>query len=432
MMFSPAAHFRLRPLPFLLLLLAGCDQGASKPVVLNFWAMGHEGEVAAELIRDFEKKNPDIRVRVQQLPWTSAHEKLLTAFAGDALPDLCQLGNTWIPEFHAIGALDDLTPRIRDSKTVDATDYFQGIWDTNVIDVRTYGVPWYVDTRLVFYRTDILTSAGVDEFPIDWNGWLDAMRRVKAHVGDDHFAILLPTNEWAQPVILGLQADASLLRDGGRFGDFRAPEFRRAFDFYLGLYAERLAPTAASTAISNVHQEFARGYFAMYISGPWNIGEFHRYMTGEAADDWATAPLPGPDGPTSGFSLGGGSSLAMFQTSRRKDAAWRLIEFLCEPRQQARFYELARALPPRKSVWQATGLQSDRYAGAFYEQLQRVRPTPKVPEWERIATKVFEAAESAIAGNRSADEALTQLDRDVDRILEKRRWMLDRAAANGR
>ena len=79
-----------------LLLAEGCGLSSSPGTVLRFWAMGREGEVVAELLPDFERANPGIRVKLQQLPWTAAHEKLLTAFAGDATPDLCQLGNTWI------------------------------------------------------------------------------------------------------------------------------------------------------------------------------------------------------------------------------------------------------------------------------------------------------------------------------------------------
>ena len=79
---------------------------AGAPTVVRFWAMGREGEVVAELVPDFERAHPGIRVEVQQMPWTAAHEKLLTAFAGDALPDVAQLGNTWIPEFVALHALD--------------------------------------------------------------------------------------------------------------------------------------------------------------------------------------------------------------------------------------------------------------------------------------------------------------------------------------
>ena len=52
-----------------------------------------------------------------------------------------------------------------------------------------------------------------------------------------------------------------------------------------------------NTQISNVWDEFARGYFTFYISGPWNIGEFKRRLPPELQDSWMTAPLPGPERP---------------------------------------------------------------------------------------------------------------------------------------
>ena len=121
---------------------------------------GLAGEVVATLLPEFERAHPGIRVDVQQLPWSAAHEKLLTAFAGDATPDICQLGNTWIPEFVALRALEPLDAFIAAS-SVDPRDFFDGIWDTNVVAERVYGVPWYVDTRLLFYRRDLLEAAGV-------------------------------------------------------------------------------------------------------------------------------------------------------------------------------------------------------------------------------------------------------------------------------
>ncbi|MGH7718798.1 MAG: extracellular solute-binding protein, partial [Gemmatimonadaceae bacterium] len=120
-------------------------------VELRLWAMGREGEVVSELVRTFERANPGIRVRVQQIPWTAAHEKLLTAHVGDATPDIAQLGNTWIPEFAALGALEPLAGRAAASAIVDSADYFEGIWATNVVDDTLFGIPWYVDTRVLFY-----------------------------------------------------------------------------------------------------------------------------------------------------------------------------------------------------------------------------------------------------------------------------------------
>ena len=127
--------------------------------------MGREGEVVTGLLPEFERTHPGIRVKVQQLPWTAAHEKLLTAFAGDVTPDICQLGNTWIPELVALNALEPLDRYVASSPIVDATDYFAGIWDTNRIGGKLYGVPWYVDTRLVFYRRDLLRDAGFSAPP---------------------------------------------------------------------------------------------------------------------------------------------------------------------------------------------------------------------------------------------------------------------------
>jgi multiple sugar transport system substrate-binding protein len=413
----------------MLVLLGGCDRGSQSEVVINFWAMGREGEVVRELIPEFERRNPGIRVRVQQIPWSAAHEKLLTAYAGDTMPDLFQLGNTWIPEFVALRAIPPLDERIETSRAVSPADYFPGIWDTNRLDGRLYGVPWYVDTRVIFYRKDILARAGVADMPRSWAGWLEAMDRIRAGAGPDQYAILLPINDWTAPVILALQQGAALLRDSARYGAFEAQAFRKAFDFYLDLFRQGYAPPVGGSQMTNIYQAFARGEFAMYISGPWNIGEFRTRLPEALQDSWATAPLPSPDEHWPGVSLAGGASLAISRTSPHPQAAWRLIEYLSEPEQQLRFNRLTGDLPARKSAWRLGRLGEDRHAQAFWVQLQHLRPTPKIPEWERIAHKIAEYSEAVIRSDATPDEALAELDRDVDRILEKRRWLADRRGA---
>ena len=397
-------------------------------MTLKFWGLGREGEVVASLIPEFERENPDIRVDVQQIPWTAAHEKLLTAHVGGATPDVAQLGNTWIAEFAAINAIEPLDSMIRSSRTIARDNYFPGIWNTNVVDGAVYGVPWYVDTRVIFYRTDILRQAGYDSIPQNWAGWLDAMRAVKRVVGDNHYAIYLPTNEWTQPVVFGQQNGATVLRDDGRYGAFRDAAYAEAFDFYLGIYREGLAPVQGLFDIANPYQEFERGYFAMWITGPWNIGEFKRRLPAHVQDKWATAPLPGPRGAATGTSTAGGSSLVVFRGSRHKAAAWKLIEFLNRPEQQVRFYELTGSLPARREAWQISHLAEDVRARAFWTQLQRTVALPAVPEIESIMARVIEHSETAIRGSRTAAQALAALDADVDALLEKRRWVLDREA----
>src|SRR6185503_2658053 len=132
-------------------------------------------------------------------------------------------------------------------------------------------------------------------------------------------------------------------------GAFSDPRFRRAMAFYLDLYTSGLAPPLDGSALANLYQQFSEGYFAMVITGPWNLGEFERRLPPDMQGRWATAPLPpadlGQDYP--GASLAGGSSLALFQKAREPEAAWRWIEYLSEPAQQARFYALSGDLPAR-------------------------------------------------------------------------------------
>jgi multiple sugar transport system substrate-binding protein len=409
-------------------LAAACAPASAKQeTTLRLWAMGREGEVLSELIPAFERENPGVRVDVQQIPWSAAHEKLLTAFVGDATPDIAMLGNTWVPEFVALDALEPLDERVTGSRDVKRDDYFAGIWNTNVVDGVTYGIPWYVDTRVIFYRTDLLKQAGYERMPVTWTEWRKAMESIKSRMSSHQYPLLIPITEWPPIVILGLQRGSPLLRDNGTYGAFSQPEFLEAFDFYVGLFRDKLAPALSGTEISNLYQEFERGNIAMYISGPWQIGEFTNRLPAAMQDKWMTAPLPGVNGP--GVSLAGGATLSLFRRSEHKPEAWKVMEYLSRPDVQVKFHHLTGDLPATRSAWADTSLTGNKYAMAFRDQLERVVPTPQVPEWEQIATKIFEHGERAVRGRQTPEQAMTALDRDVNNLLEKRRWLMSRRMA---
>jgi multiple sugar transport system substrate-binding protein len=402
-------------------LWPGCSSDTRDEVV--FVALGAEGEHVAELMPEFERRNPGIHVRVQMIPWNAAHEKLLTAYAGQSLPDMTQLGNTWIPEFHLLGALEDVTPYLKHSSTVQPSSFFSGVWDTNVLDSTVYGIPWYVDTRVLFYRTDIMAQAGYTSPPTSWKEWFDASRKIR-EIGKplDHYAILLPTNnEWAPLVIMGMETGSTLLKDNNTRGNFSGPKFRVAFREFYRFFSEGLAPTK-TTQIINVYQGFGDGDFAMFITGPWDVENFRRRLPDQLQDAWMTTPMPGPEGGI-GVSLAGGSSLVMMSSSKHKAEVWKIIEYLSEPEVQKKFYHSTTDLPARVEAWEDSSLVNNRYAAAFYTQLNHVVAAPKIPEWEQIAQKVREYGEIVSRGVMTVDDGTAALDRDVDRMLEKRRWM---------
>ena len=405
--------------------LAACSQHPD-PHTLTFWTIGREGEAISQLLPAFERENPGLHVVLQQLPLSAAHEKLLTAFAADATPDMTQLGNTWLPELAALGALEPLQTRVERSSIIQPGDYFPSIWATNLYAGALYGVPWYVDTRLLFYRSDLLRAAGFRTPPRNWREWRQMLAAL-SHPERGVYGILLPTNEYDQLTALALQQPDPLLRDDGRYGNFESAGFKRALKFYVDIFRLHQAPPISNVEAGNPWVEFGRGVYAFYFSGPWNIAEFRHRLPAAQEADWNTAPLPGPDGP--GASGAGGSSLVIFRRAAHKEAAWKLIEYLSRPDVQGRFYALLGDMPPRRSSWNQNSLRGDPKAQAFREQLERVKPTPAVPEWEQIVNQMQLVAAQAIAGRLSVDQAAAEIDRRADRILAKRRWMLDRAHA---
>jgi multiple sugar transport system substrate-binding protein len=401
----------------------GCSRRSDD--VVRFWAIGREGEVAGEIAQDFMQKNPGITIEVQKMPLTAAHEKLLTAYAGDALPDVCQLGNTWLPEFVALDCVEPLESFVSRAN-FPTSDYFPAILDSNRVDEKLFGIPWYVDTRLLFYRTDMLKEAGFDAPPNSWDEWKEMLAGVKRLVGPQRYSVLLPLNEFEQLMIFGLQQPSELLRDNGRYGNFLSDDFRRALEFYNSMFEMEWAPRMTNTQISNVWDEFGNGYYAFYMSGPWNIAEFKQRLPAHLQDDWMTAPVPGPNGP--GVSNAGGSSLVIFRTSKLKEQSWKFIEYLSSVETQRHFYQLTGDIPPRISTWDAPELVDSKYSRAFRTQLDRVRSPPRVPEWERIAQEMRMAAERVVQRTSTVEQAMIALNAKADQILEKRRWMMDKAA----
>ena len=105
-----------------LVVLAGCggDDGSSAAGGGNgkasgevtVWAMGTEGEKLSVLAKDFMRTNPDVKVKVTPIAWDVAHDKLITAVAGNKTPDISQMGTTWMGEFAETGALEPVPDSI--------------------------------------------------------------------------------------------------------------------------------------------------------------------------------------------------------------------------------------------------------------------------------------------------------------------------------
>ncbi len=408
-------------------VIVACNSNKSKVTTIIFWAMGAEGEYVQKLVPQFEKENPNIKVKVQMIPWTAAQEKLITAYASDNAPDIFQLGNTWIPQFVALNAIENLNNFVSKSSSIKKENYYEGVWNSYKLNDNIYGIPWYIETRLLFYRPDVLKAAGYTEPPKTWDELLDCARKIKQSFGkEEKYPIYIPTNEWVPYIVFGMQAGSTILKQNDSFGNFSGKEFKTGFEFLMKFYDEKLTPAGISQ-VPNIYLAFKEKFVNMYISGPWNITEFKKVMTGKDSINWMTAPLPGYKGKYPGVSVAGGSGLVIYKKSKHKQAAWKFIEYLSKPDVQIKFFNYLFDLPAVKSAWANDSIKNNKYIKAFEIQFENVVPTPKIPEWEQIAfSKVQQYAEIASKKAMTIDEALKALDKDVNIILEKRRYLLSK------
>jgi multiple sugar transport system substrate-binding protein len=140
---------------------------------LTVWAMGNEGALLGSMADLFMEEYPDVTVNVTPVDWGQAVAKLQTAIGGGETPDVSQMGTDMMAQFAATGALEAVPD------TFAADTFFESAWNTNVVDDTTYGVPWYVETRVLYYRTDLAEEAGITAAPETWDDLKAAAQAMK-------------------------------------------------------------------------------------------------------------------------------------------------------------------------------------------------------------------------------------------------------------
>ena len=394
-------------------LAAGCaPHRTDRP--LSVWAMSYEGDYSPMLMPAFTAAT-GVEVEVQSLPWTASHEKLLTAHAGGALPDVMMLPNGWIGEFAMIGALAPVpTPAI-------VADMFPGVLATTRVRGRDYAVPWSVAPQVQYYRRDILAREGYVAPPDDWAAWRRMALAIKRRRPDE-FVFLMLLNWPGALFTMFTQAGAPLLRDQDTRGAFRNPAARAALAYYASLFADGLAPRALSTEVQDPVAAFAQGFFAIWPSGPSTLLDFHRRSAELPLDRWGTAVLAGPHGPAPASGIN--ASLCVSATTPRPHEAWALVRHMTSVASELRFQRLIGNLPARQSAWADPQFAAPVLA-PFAAQLRMPATTPRIVEWERVQNEVQLVAERVVRGLMTVDEGLAAMDTRIDRLLAKRRALVE-------
>ncbi|MFZ3577190.1 sugar ABC transporter substrate-binding protein [Virgibacillus sp. DJP39] len=393
-------------------VLSACSEEGSKGEsnTIEVWAMGEEGKKLEELAKKFEKENEGLTVDVQAIPWGSAHDKLLTAVASGNGPDVLQLGTTWVAEFAEAGALKDLSKYMDDYPEFAPDNYFEGSQSVMKRGDEIVGIPWYVDTRVLYYRTDILKEAGYDKAPQTWEELKDAAAKLAAR-GEGQFGLDIDQKDQITPFIFawqnGYEAD---LKNNDL--NFDSPKFIEAMKYYHSYFEKGYSQTQQG---GDIVQAFSKGSKPMFFSGPWMINIINEQAP-EIKGKWATAVMPKKETRTSSM---GGSVLSVFDTSKNVDNALKFISYMNEVDTQLEWLKISNTLPARTEAWEDPLLKEDPNYKVFGEQLKHTKAGIQIEEFERIAQELLSSLERVNAGGADLQKEMEKFNQTAQELLEE-------------
>jgi multiple sugar transport system substrate-binding protein len=307
-------------------------------------------------------------------------------------------------EFATLGGLDP-TP-----ETIDPSQFFEGAWNTTVVDGVSYGVPWYVETRLLYYRTDLAEQAGATEPPANWDE-LKQLAQGMSEAGAQYGIGLQPAQigAWQTWIPFFWQQGGEIVDDSGNF-TIGSEACVEALTYYDSFNEEGLSPAADFPEIV-IEEAFAKGDLGSFISGPWMIG----IITDAGADPetWTVAHQPTEQ---SGTSFVGGGNLAVFSDSDNKAAAWAFVEYASQPEVQVKWYETVSDLPAVQAAWDDPALADDELLAAFGEQLDDAKAPPSIPTWEQIASVIDAQIEQVTLGDATPEDACQAMQDEASAI----------------
>lgn len=398
---------------------------AQAPVTITFAtiATGDTTPVVYRaIIEQFERQNPGIKINFQVMPGTSGDilNRFVTLFAAkDPSLDVLSMDVIWPPQFAAAGWLQPLdewfTPAKREA-------YLPGAIKANTIGGKIYGVPWYTDAGLFYYRKDLLDKHNA-KVPTTWAEMISTAQRIVQAENNPALAGFLFQGAriealanfffevlWSNGGDI-LDANGKVIVDNGKGLE--------ALNFMLDLIRRhRVTPpgvTTLPTDDTRVAFQDARYVFLRNWTYAWALfqGEGSK-VSGKVG----IAPLP--RGSAGSASTLGGWQLAISSYSRNKQAAWRFVEYMAGPVAEKSMALQLSTVPTLKGVFEDSVV---RARAPHYPSMLAValnaRPRPQISDYPRLSSIVQTNIHAALTNQITAEEAITRMAKDIRALLKQ-------------
>lgn len=389
---------------------------AQEPVTISFWhtynEVSPENQTLLEvLIPRFEELHPDINVEAVPYPYDGFRQALLTSAAGGEGPDLVRLDIIWTPEMAEQGVLLNLSEAMPDFDEI-AARVFPGPLSTTSYQGSYYGLPLNTNTRAFIYSPSLYERAGISG-PPETIVELAAQCEAVAALGDGSFLFSDGgTSGWnLLPWIWSFGGDLTDEAITTATGYVNGPQSVAAIEFLTDMINNGcFSDGYIGSGIDNWAGYFG-GTIGSMLEGPWF------YPTVESQyPDYPTGAALMPAGEGGHISVVGGENIVITAGSQNQEAAMEFLRFALSPEYQLEMSRVGQ-LTVLSELLEDPYFLDHPYYGIFLEQLQTARARTPHPRYTAIEGVLNDAAQLALRGELSAQEAMDLAAEEINNIL---------------
>lgn len=399
--------------------------GEKHVVELSYWNgfTGPDGRTMLQMVRQFNRENPDVQITMQRIAWATYYNKLMVAGIGGRGPEIFVMPSAMLPQMYRAGFIDEITDVYGPGGALKAQFDPKLI---KIVDVGTdheelIGLPLDVHAQGMYCNGAMLKEAGfvnADGSPRPPKNREEFLAAASAMRKD--------TDGDGQPDLWGFgygQWDRNFMslvpQFGGRLLDEKGepvlddPGDVQALQFLADLYLKyHLAPPPEAGVAGWVG--FRQQKVGMVFDGVYMLGDLKRLE----GHPYIGAPMP-QIGPYPG-TLADSHILCVRKglPPDQRAGAEKLIRFISD---HSIIWAEAGQIPARKDVRETEAFKKMQVQYAFSQQLDYVMYPPRTPLFGELNAQIVLAVESAIRGRATPIDALRQANRDYKRYLDRDR-----------
>lgn len=413
-------HKNIAVLTFLsLFTLTSCNNTEPKTkdgkTIITFWHTHNDDEskTLKEIIAEYETINSDIKVALQQVPFSDAQNKYKTVAQAKNAPDIFRSEIAWTAEFASLGylmALDMYMTEDYKSKFLAAPLKY------NYYDNHFWGVPQVTDCLALMYNKKIFKDNNF-EVPKTASELVEIGKKLTDTSKSKYGFFYRGDPYWFLPFLWSF--------GGGMVSDNMDIQINsegsvKALQYLLDLrIKEKIMPQVVDFANDYDNQQtgFKTGKYAMIVNGPWSTSDILGGSEFKNPDNLGITRIPAGE---KGFaSPVGGHNYVISSNTKNLEETWKLVDFLTQPKNQAKFAIRNNLLPTRKDTYDLPDVKNNHLISDFKYVLEAATNRPVIPEGGALFVDMKQPYQAALLGEKEPKQALDEIYTAWKKLLNK-------------